>query len=98
VAAFQAEAGLTVELFTYATHGKIVPALPARPGISHVTFAVDDLEPFRARLDAAEALMTDDTEPTAGGPAGLWVHSRTTGGLVVRLEGETRTTPSKETP
>ena len=80
VAEVRAQAGLALELFEYRGH-RVVPALPVRPGISYVTFSVDDLEACRARLEAAEALMTDD----AGASPGMWVHARSTDGLVVRL-------------
>ncbi|MGW6332979.1 VOC family protein [Nocardia rhamnosiphila] len=93
----RAREGLTLELFEYRTDGQAAPSLPGEPGISHVTFMVDDLESCRDRLHTAEALMTDDTELT-GERGGLWVHSRTTGGLVVRLVGPAGATSSKETP
>jgi catechol 2,3-dioxygenase-like lactoylglutathione lyase family enzyme len=97
VAAVRAPEGLTIELFEYAAATTIVPALPSQPGISHVTFTVHDLQMFRDRLHSAEALMTDDTAISHGGPAGVWVHSRSTGGLVVLLTTENSTTTSKET-
>jgi len=89
VAEVRAQAGLALELFEYRGHG-VVPALPASPGISYVTFSVNDLESGRARLEAAEALMTDDT----GASPGVWVHPRSTDGLVVRLVCPPDTTSS----
>ncbi|WP_182481311.1 VOC family protein [Nocardioides immobilis] len=89
-AAVRAPEGLTVELFEYASE-RSVPALPAQQGISHVTLTTADLELLRARLHAAEALMTDDSANATGDAAGLWVHSRTTGGLVVHVLAETDT-------
>ena len=91
VAEVRAQAGLTLELFEYRGH-RVVPALPARPGISYVTFSVTDLESRRACLEAAEALMTDDT----GASPGMWVHARSTDGLVVRLVCPPNTGSSKE--
>jgi len=80
VAEVCAQTGLTLELFEYRGH-QVVPALPVRPGISYVTFRVEDLDARRGRLEAAEALMTDDT----GASPGVWVHARSTDGLFVRL-------------
>lgn len=88
LAAVRAPEGLTVELFEYAAAEKVVRAFPSQPGISHVTFTVDDLDFFRDRLQGAEALMTDDTH---GEQAGVWVHSKSTGGLVVRLVNDPST-------
>jgi catechol 2,3-dioxygenase-like lactoylglutathione lyase family enzyme len=98
VAKVRALAGLTLELFEYRGDGKVAPALPSKPGISYVTFTTDDLESCRERLEAAEALMTDDTVPTAEVTAGLWVHARSTGGLVVRLISPASTASLKESP
>lgn len=80
--------GLTLELFEYAIPHKIVPAFPSQAGISHITFVTDDVDSCRARLHAAEALMTQDVLATKKGRAALWVHPRTTGGLVVRVADE----------
>lgn len=91
VATVRPQTGLALELFEYGGRG-VVPALPARPGISYVTFSVNDLESRRARLEAAEALMTDDT----GASPGLWVHARSTDGLVVRLVCPSDTASSEE--
>ena len=91
VAEVRAQAGLALELFEYCSH-RVVPALPARPGISYVTFSVNDLESRRTRLEAAEALMTDDL----GASPGLWVHARSTGGLVVRTVSRSVNASSEE--
>ena len=91
VAEVRAQAGLALELFEYRGH-RVVPASAVPPGISYVTFSVDDIEACRARLEAAEALMTDDT----GASPGVWVHARSTDGLVVRLVCASDTASSKE--
>lgn len=91
VAEVRAQTGLVLELFEYRGH-RVVPALPAHPGISYVTFSVNDLESRRARLEAAEALMTDDI----GASPGVWVHARSTGGLVVRVIRRSDTASSEE--
>lgn len=98
VAEIRAQAGLTLELFEYSEEGAAVPALPDRPGISYVTFTVADLESCRERLEAAEALMTDDTGQPAGMARGLWVHSKSTGGLVVRIICPVSTASTEESP
>ena len=77
VAEVRAQAGLTLELFEYRGHRVVPGSDPARNQLRHLQRDRHRVPP--SRLETAEALMTDDT----GASPGMWVHARSTDGLVV---------------
>ncbi|MBD3237231.1 MAG: methylmalonyl-CoA epimerase [Candidatus Eisenbacteria bacterium] len=64
------------------------------PGIHHIALAVDDVEAEMARLrDAGYRLLGEKPTPGAGGKQVIFLHPKSTGGVLLELCADTRHAP-----
>jgi methylmalonyl-CoA/ethylmalonyl-CoA epimerase len=81
--------GTRIELIcpTVPGEGNVARALETRgPGIHHLCFRTDDIEADMARLkEKGYRLLSDEPRPGAHGTRVVFIHPRSTGGVLIEL-------------